>query len=275
RQIREIESNTGTHIPIIALTASVTSDERKIYISKSVDEVAAKPIDFKELFNTMERLTPEHTGQTTSMDLKTAPSVEPVRQSPVIDSQKAMDMWGDWNVYTEALTGFMEKYKDAAQTIASCLDNGDIGAAKGISHSIRGLSGNLSMVEVYDIASKIDNLLKGGDTDGSRALLNDLAKAINGVAAYIEGMEVKNINPDHEIQELSKDELRDIFTKILTAYNQYNPDAVEPLLKELKGCLRGEQLAAIEKGIAELDFNRAKEETLRLMMTLEIDYSTT
>ncbi|MBF0569142.1 MAG: transporter substrate-binding domain-containing protein, partial [Nitrospirae bacterium] len=42
RQIREIESNTGTHIPIIALTASVTSDERKIYISKSVDEVAAK-----------------------------------------------------------------------------------------------------------------------------------------------------------------------------------------------------------------------------------------
>ncbi|KWT94366.1 ATP-binding protein [Candidatus Magnetominusculus xianensis] len=282
QKIREIESETGTHIPIIALTASVTSDEHKQYISKKVDEVAAKPIDFKELFKLMERLTPDQTAQTTSTIAGTiADTAEtsmpeiPARQSHVIDSQKALDMWGDWAVYVNALAGFMERYRDAAGSISSALDNDDIGAAKGLSHSIKGLSGNLSMVEVYDISSKIDAILKGVDTGSARVLprvlLKDLERAISDAADFISGLEVQKNDTVQQTRQFSKDELTAIFTKFMAAYNHYSPDDIEPLLMELKEGLSWEQLSAIEKGIEELDFNKARAETLKLMRSLDIN----
>ncbi|MBF0456910.1 MAG: response regulator [Nitrospirae bacterium] len=271
-KIREIESNTGAHIPIIALTASVTSDERKHYIGKNVDEVTAKPIDFKELFNIMERLTPEHKGQRidTCVELTPAAHAEDIPHSSVIDTQKALEMWGDWDVYVNALTGFMAKYGHAAENLSAYLDNNDIGAARRISHSIRGLSGNLSMMEVYDIASKVDNMLNNGDTDGAAVLLKDLERALDSAAAFVDGLEIKKIDAQHEIKELGREELGGIFTKILAAYNQYSPDDIEPLLMEIREGLPRELLAAVEKSIDELDFNKAREETLKLMRTLGI-----
>ncbi|MEO5360471.1 MAG: ATP-binding protein [Nitrospirota bacterium] len=278
QKIREIESETGTHIPIIALTASVTSDEYKHYISKKIDEVAAKPIDFKELFRLMERLTPDQSAQTTGTTAGTAETSmpqKPPRQSPVIDSQKALDMWGDWAVYVNALAGFMERYRGAAGSLSSALDNDDIGVAKGLSHLIKGLSGNLSMVEVYDITSKIDKMLKDGDTGSARelprVLIRDLERAISDAADFINGLEIQKNDIVQQTREFSKGELAAIFTKFMAAYNHYNPDDIEPLLMELKEGLSWEQLSAIEKSIEELDFSKARLETLKLMRSLDIN----
>ncbi|MBF0320882.1 MAG: response regulator [Nitrospirae bacterium] len=277
RQIREIESKTGTHIPIIALTASVTSDERNIYIKKRVDEVLAKPIDFKVLFNTMERLTPGYIGQTTDMpgiDIRPEGYAPDIQQHPrIINTARAMDMWGDWNVYMKALTGFMEKYRHiAVEKISSSLDNGDIDAAKAITHSMKGLSGNLMLVEVYEMSSKIDSLLRGAETDKAKLLLKDLNRSILDAAIYMEGLGLQKAGTVQKIKELSKEELEDIFTKILASYDQYSPDDTEPLLEKLKESLPREQVLMVEKSIEDLDFNIAKEETIKLMKTLGINY---
>lgn len=57
-QIRTIESGTGGHVPIIAMTGGVMEDETDGYLEAGMDAVVAKPVDPKKLYETIERVVP-------------------------------------------------------------------------------------------------------------------------------------------------------------------------------------------------------------------------
>jgi signal transduction histidine kinase len=59
RKIREIQTR---HIPIVALTASLTKADREACENAGMDAVAGKPIDFDELFEMLDKFVP-NTGQ--------------------------------------------------------------------------------------------------------------------------------------------------------------------------------------------------------------------
>jgi signal transduction histidine kinase/CheY-like chemotaxis protein len=55
--IRRLEAVTGTHVPIIALTANAMKGDREICMAAGMDEYLAKPINPQELFALIESLT--------------------------------------------------------------------------------------------------------------------------------------------------------------------------------------------------------------------------
>ncbi|MBF0483186.1 MAG: PAS domain S-box protein [Candidatus Omnitrophica bacterium] len=54
RTIRDLEKNTGKHIPIIALTARAMQEDRQICLDAGMDGYVAKPIDRKKLVKEIE-----------------------------------------------------------------------------------------------------------------------------------------------------------------------------------------------------------------------------
>jgi CheY-like chemotaxis protein len=62
RYIRDMEKDSNTHVPIIALTASVLQDDYENFRRDGFDDVVDKPVNFEELFKTMERVIPEGLG---------------------------------------------------------------------------------------------------------------------------------------------------------------------------------------------------------------------
>lgn len=56
KQIREKESSTGKHIPIIALTAYALHGDREKFLSMGMDDYVSKPIDIQELFGTIDKV---------------------------------------------------------------------------------------------------------------------------------------------------------------------------------------------------------------------------
>lgn len=55
RHIREIEKESGQHLPVIALTAHAMEDHRKQCLLAGMDDYLAKPLDVEELFSVMKK----------------------------------------------------------------------------------------------------------------------------------------------------------------------------------------------------------------------------
>ncbi len=62
RAIRALESATGLHIPIIALTAHAMEEDRQLCFDSGMDQYLTKPIHFTELAAAIQNLTDRHSA---------------------------------------------------------------------------------------------------------------------------------------------------------------------------------------------------------------------
>ena len=61
--IRAGEQGTGAHTPLIAITAHAMRGDRERCLAAGFDGYVSKPVQFKELFDTIDRFTPSDLGK--------------------------------------------------------------------------------------------------------------------------------------------------------------------------------------------------------------------
>ncbi|KJU86406.1 Signal transduction response regulator, receiver region domain protein [Candidatus Magnetobacterium bavaricum] len=185
-----LSSAAGVQIPIIALTASVMNDEVEGYIRNGFSAVIGKPVNFRQLFNTIDGITPKEIVQL-SVDTPNAEKAPPAATLEGIDMEKGIDIWMEHEIYIESLMEFSGKYGSAAMTISSLVEYNDIAAAIRLAHSLKGLSGNLAMPQVYGLSGDVEHALKERDIDHVRTLLKQLTTALSTVVDSICKLDVK------------------------------------------------------------------------------------
>ena len=72
-------------------------------------------------------------------------------------------------------------------------------------------------------------------------------------------------------QDVDLDRVSELLTNMLPGFEQFNPDAVEPYLRQIEALLPARQTAPIAKRVDAFDFTGAKAETLKLAAALGID----
>jgi CheY-like chemotaxis protein len=58
RTIRELEEQSGSHVPIMALTANVMPGDRERCLAAGMDDFLSKPIKWAELATMLARVVP-------------------------------------------------------------------------------------------------------------------------------------------------------------------------------------------------------------------------
>lgn len=56
-RIREIEKQTGGHVPIIAMTANTSPQDRQMCLQAGMDDHIAKPVEISKLFAALQRIS--------------------------------------------------------------------------------------------------------------------------------------------------------------------------------------------------------------------------
>jgi HPt (histidine-containing phosphotransfer) domain-containing protein len=88
---------------------------------------------------------------------------------------------GNKTIYLKILDSYLNK--PVYPALREALAQGDLAGAELHAHSLKGVSANLSLTEVYRISTELDTLLKTGQTDA--ALEAELAAAVEATDRHV------------------------------------------------------------------------------------------
>ncbi len=211
RQIRTMPR--FANLPILAMTANVTSGSREMCFDAGMNDHIAKPIDVNLLFTTMSRwIRPKNgseaagavihvesnkdatelgnsIGMDTCVDADAAidivipPGLPPIA---CLDLNQAMQrMGGNTKLVRKMITRFAQTQADAALRVAAALEAGDFLSASREVHTTKGLAGNIGATQLRSFSSELETVLNHSQMQALDSAFDAWKQSLDSVIVQI------------------------------------------------------------------------------------------
>jgi PAS domain S-box-containing protein len=174
-------------VPILAMTANVSDEERDAFRAAGMDGVVPKPIDPDELYAALARHLAGRGGTVAPPVARpdgAALADEPLPPLRGVDARRGLEaLRGDAPGYLRLLRRFSAAHRDDAERLRAELERGRTAAARDRAHALKGVAGTLGADAVARTAAKLDALLDGAPEDGASAARDGEAQALVGELA--------------------------------------------------------------------------------------------
>ncbi|HZP12141.1 MAG TPA: PAS domain-containing protein [Nevskiaceae bacterium] len=246
-------------LPIIAMTASATLQDRERCTEAGMNDHVSKPIDVNELFTTLRR----HLRTISPLPLAGeggAPAPGEGSSLPGIDVPTGVRRLGGRRAAFDHVLGvFRNSVGDPVRDIEAALAASDRARATDLAHRLRGAAGNVAALRLAAIAEEIEKTLKdGGNAQPLLATLQERWSEVDaGLTRFFATRDgaapVVRLDPsqiDRQLAELD------------TLLSRDDADAVT-LLRNLRSALaQGSttmRFAELEKRVSTYDFSAARQ----------------
>jgi urea ABC transporter urea binding protein len=187
----KIRSDTRfANLPIYAMTAHATLEERDHCLANGMIGHIAKPIDPALLFDTLSKV-PRSAGSSEITSPQAAPeSAGAAADLPSVEGLNTADglrrVAGNRKLYAKLLRQFANQQADAVAQIRAALDANDRETATRLAHTVKGVAGNLGAGPVQAAAATVEKLLRDGPPSNEiDASLTVLTAVLNPLFAKI------------------------------------------------------------------------------------------
>jgi len=217
--IREIDSM----VPIVALTASATTEDVKNTQDIGMNEHINKPIEVKKLYAILSKyLAKEH------LVIKSTDStlwVDRPKLNHIDINSGLKSVNGNYQLYIKIIQNFLDDYR------ALDLDSLDSDRLKRVMHTIKGLSGTIGANRLHHISKELydrgDMIVSDAFRDELKMVIDELDREF-GVDKKIEDQKLKkSITPDQ------RDEL---FKTLRDAVDTKQIKKCKPIIDMIDGC---------------------------------------
>jgi len=219
---RQIRTNKHfAELPIIAMTANVSTTDKEICLSAGMNAHIGKPFDLDIMVNTILRFTERQadlfkvTNALTPRDIisLTAHNIE--RDNSLIESTTSIlkRFGGNTALYKNLLQGFEHNSLQLFKTLLKHIKNQDQQQVLNCLHSLKGASGTIGACQFFDTIAKIENSCKFNTMDTQSndiisldfvdidALRHLLAQEVAALRATINAKESESIGQQVAINE--------------------------------------------------------------------------
>ena len=155
-------------LPIIAMTASALSRERKLCLDVGMNDQVNKPIDVEQLFATLSRwVGPQGAGSSELIEEEAAWAEQGglPRHLPGIDLKRAMRIVESAPLLRRLLIAFGTENSGSLDDLHQALADGDRQRARRIVHTVKGVGGNLGASELCSCAVALELAMQGEDEE--------------------------------------------------------------------------------------------------------------
>ncbi|HEY1048446.1 MAG TPA: ATP-binding protein [Prosthecobacter sp.] len=176
--IREMEQESGAHVPIIAMTANAMRGDRELCLAAGMDDYIAKPLRSVELFQTVEkfaRRSPGHENAEAGSGTKEAPRT-PVPAGPPFDAAEFRSSAGDDKLMRKLVAIFPEDTQKYLKKAEKALTAGKAKALYEAAHSLKGMLGVYAAHRAFKLASELSEYAHAGDMKGARMMFDQLKR---------------------------------------------------------------------------------------------------
>jgi signal transduction histidine kinase/CheY-like chemotaxis protein/CHASE3 domain sensor protein len=176
-------------LPIIAMTAHATVEERQRCLAAGMNDHVAKPIDPAALFETVGRF---YNAPVTPPPADLQPAVRAAAGLPSVVGLDASDglarVGGNRTLYLKLLRDFVDEQSAAPEQVAAAIANGDVAAAERLAHTLKGVAGSLGARDVQAAAGRLEKLLRDRSASGDvEAARKEVASLVAGLTAGLHG----------------------------------------------------------------------------------------
>jgi two-component system sensor histidine kinase/response regulator len=166
-------------LPIVAMTAHATKEERQRCLDAGMNDHVSKPIDPALLFETIGRFyKPAHEDERNSQRSASVPPATPTPRpgGDELPSVEGLDtaeglqrVAGNRKLYLKLLQQFSAEQAGAPAQIADQIKSGDRAKAERSAHTVKGVAANLGAKAVQAAAGALEKALHEGADAGRRA----------------------------------------------------------------------------------------------------------
>jgi CheY-like chemotaxis protein len=152
-------------MPIIAMTAHATIEERQRCLAAGMNDHIPKPIDPGTLFETVSRFykplaPPISVAESNSTGTGNHITAENLPSIPGLDAREGLSrVGGNRKLYLKLLHEFVEQQGSAATQIDQELERGEPERAERLAHTVKGVAGNLGAKAVQAGAGALEKLI--------------------------------------------------------------------------------------------------------------------